>query len=323
MIETTEAVWVAPEFKFHTGEVMPQLRIAYITVGDPSGIPVLILHGTTGSAQGLLSDEFAGELFGPGQPLDARKYFIVMPDAIGAGRSSKPSDGLRMQFPHYNYTDMVHAQYRLLTEGLGVTHVRMVLGNSMGGMHAWLWGAMYPDFMELLVPMAATPAAMSGRNWMTRRLIIDAIRNDPQWMDGNYVTQPPSLQFASVFFAMATNGGDQHLQALAPTREAADRLLAQRFQAPFVGDANDHLYLWEASRDYDPEPVLHHIKARVLAITSADDERNPPGLGIIASKIQSMPNAQWVLIPASPETSGHGTTGQAIWWKHEIERLLG
>jgi len=322
MIEPIEGLWIAPQFQFHTGEVMPELRIGYITVGDPTGIPVLILHGTTGSAQGLLTPEFAGELFGPGQPLDARKYFIVMPDAIGAGRSSKPSDGLRMQFPHYNYTDMVHAQYRLMTEGLGLTHLRMVLGNSMGGMHAWLWGTMHPDFMDVLVPMAATPAAMSGRNWMTRRWIIDAIRNDPQWMNGNYTTQPPSLQFASVFFAIATTGGDQHLQRLAPTREAADALLAQRLRAPFVGDANDCLYAWEASRDYDPSPLLDKIRARVLAITSADDERNPPSLGIIAAQIAKIPGAEWLLIPASPDTTGHSTTGHAVWWKHALERVL-
>ena len=322
MIEPTEGVWIAPQFKFHTGEVMPELRIGYITVGDPTGIPVLILHGTTGSAQGLLTPEFAGELFGPGQPLDARRYFIVMPDAIGAGRSSKPSDGLRMQFPHYNYTDMVHAQYRLLTEGLGLAHLRMVLGNSMGGMHAWLWGTLHPHFMDVLVPMAATPAAMSGRNWMTRRWIIDAIRNDPQWMNGNYTMQPPSLQFASVFFAIATTGGDQHLQRLAPTREAADALLAQRLQAPFVGDANDCLYAWEASRDYDPSPLLDKIRARVLAITSADDERNPPSLGIIAAQIAKISGAEWLLIPASADTTGHSTTAHAVWWKHELQRFL-
>jgi homoserine O-acetyltransferase len=322
MIEPTQAVWIASEFKFHTGEVMPELRIGYITLGDPYGIPVLILHGTTGSAQGLLTPEFAGELFGPGQVLDASKYFIVMPDAVGAGQSSKPSDGLRMQFPHYNYMDMVHAQYRLLTEGLGLTHVRMVLGNSMGGMHAWLWGTLYPDFMDLLVPMAATPAAMSGRNWMTRRWIIDAIRNDPAWRNGNYTTQPPSLQFASVFFAIATNGGDQHWQQLAPTRAAADALLAQRLQAPFVGDANDHLYVWNASRDYDPSPWLNRIQARVLAITSADDERNPPSLGILAAQIAKIPGAEWFLIPASAHTCGHATTSQAMWWKHALQRLL-
>ena len=322
MNQMQESVWTAPHFEFHTGEVMPELRIGYITVGQPGGVPVVILHGTTGSAKGLLSPEFAGELFGPGQALDANKYFIVMPDAIGAGQSSKPSDGLRMKFPRYNYLDMVRAQYRLVTEGLGLKHLRMVLGNSMGGMQAWLWGGMYPDFMDLLVPMAATPAPMSGRNWMMRRQIIDAIRQDPQWQQGEYLTQPPSLQFASVFFALATNGGTRHLQAIAPTREAADQLVWQRLKAPFAGDANDHLYLWEASRDYDPVSLLPAIRARVRAIASEDDERNPPELGLLQARLDQLQDAQALWIPASPDTTGHATTGQAKWWKDILAQWL-
>ena len=315
-------VWVAKNFRFHTGEVMPELRVGYTTVGNPSGEPVVLLHGTTSVGGSFLTPELGGELFGPGQALDAQKYFIIMPDALGAGRSSKPSDGLRTQFPRYNYDDMVAAQHRLLTEGLGLQHVRMILGNSMGGMHTWVWGTTHPDFMDVLVPMASTPSQMSGRNWMMRRFIIDSIRQDPAWMNGNYTTQPPSLQFANVFFATATNGGDQGLYRKAPTREQADRLLDQSLKAPSNADANNHLYLWEASRDYDPSPRLEKIKATVLAINSADDERNPPSLGLMEKALQRMPTARLLLIPASDQTSGHGTTGQAKWWKDAVAGVL-
>ena len=246
-----EGSWVVRDFRFHTGEVLPELRLHYTTVGAPTGEPVLILHGTTGSGTGLLTPAFAGELFGSGQPLDASRYYVILPDAIGTGKSSKPSDGLRTAFPKYNYDDMVHAQYRLVTEHLGVRHLRLVLGNSMGGMQTWMWAQKYPDFMDVAVPMASLPTEMSGRNWMMRRLIIDAIRNDPEWMNGNYTTQPRSLQFASVFYGIGTSGGNQRLQDAAPTREKADQLLNQRLSAPFRGDANDHLYQWEASRDYN------------------------------------------------------------------------
>src|SRR5215213_654654 len=191
-----EADWVAREFRFHTREVMPELRVHYTTIGEPSGKPVLILHGTAGSGTGMLTPAFAGELFGPGQPLDASKYFIILPDAIGTGKSSKPSDGLRMRFPRYNYDDMVAAQYRLVTEGLGIRHLRLVLGNSMGGMHSWVWGVTYPDMMDVLAPMASQPAEMSGRNWMMRRMLIEAIRKDPEWKDGNYASQPHWLRMA-------------------------------------------------------------------------------------------------------------------------------
>ena len=315
-------VWVAKDFRFHTGEVAPALNIGYTTLGNPSGETVVILHGTTGTGAGMLNAAFGGELFGPGQPLDAQKYFIVLPDAIGMGKSSKPSDGLRAQFPKYNYDDMVLAQYRLLNEGLNIKHVRMVLGNSMGGMQTWLWGIQYPDFMDILVPMAAMPSEMSGRNWMMRRLIIDAIRNDPEWMNGNYVKQPRSLQFASVFYAIGTNGGNQGLQRLAPTREKADSLLNQRLNSPFAGDANDHLYQWDASRDYNPLSQLEKIKATLLAINSADDERNPPELNVMEKAIARVPKARLLLIPASDQTAGHGTTAQAKWWKKEVEALL-
>lgn len=268
--------WTVPHFRFHTAEVLPQLRLHYTTVGLPTGEPVLILHGTTQSGASMLAPAFAGELFGPGQPLDASRYFIIIPDAIGAGRSSRPSDGLRAEFPRYNYDDMVEAQYRLVTEHLGVCHLRLVLGFSMGGMHAWMWAQKVPSFMDVVVPMASSPTQMSGRNWMMRRLIIDSIRNDPDWMNGNYTEQPRSLRFASVFHGIATNGGEQHLYNATPTREKADQFLNQRLSAPFAGDANDQLYLWEASRDYNASPGLERIQATLLAINSEDDERNPP-----------------------------------------------
>lgn len=314
--------WVVRDFRFHTGQVLPELKLAYTTLGNPQGEPVLILHGTTGSAESMLTPAFAGELFGAGQPLDAAKHFVILPDSIGTGRSSKPSDGLRAAFPAYNYEDMVDAQYRLLTEHLKVKRLRVIIGNSMGGMQTWIWAQRYPDFMDLAVPMASLPAAMSGRNWMMRRLIIDAIRNDPAWNGGNYTEQPKSLQFASVFYGIGTNGGNQGLYKLAPDRAAADKLLDARLKAPFRGDANDHLYQWEASRDYAPEAGLPKIRARVLAINSADDERNPPELGLLDRAIAQIPGAQAIVIPGSPDTVGHGTAAQARHWKARFAEVL-
>ena len=285
-----EGDWTARDFKFHTGEIIPELRLHYTTVGEPSGQPVVILHGTTGSGRRMVNPVFAGELFGPGQPLDARKYYIILPDAIGHGGSSKPSDGLRTKFPAYNYDDIVNAQYRLLTEGLGVRHLRLLLGYSMGGMNAWIRGVKYPDFMDVLVPMAAQPSEMSSRNWMMRRLIIDSIRNDPDWNGGNYTAQPRSARFASIFYGVATAGGTLNYQKVAPTRDAADKLLNQRLAAPFVGDANDVLYAWEASRDYNPAPGLERVQAKVLVINAADDERNPPETGILERDLKRVKN---------------------------------
>jgi homoserine O-acetyltransferase/O-succinyltransferase len=314
--------WIARDFRFHTGEVMPELRLSYTTIGDPKNEPVLVLHGTTGSANSLLNPGFAGELFGAGQPLDATKYYLVLPDAVGHGKSSKPSDGLRMKFPAYNYDDMVVAHHQLLTEGLGIRRVRLVIGNSMGGMHTWIWGTTYPDFMDVLVPMAAQPSEMASRNWILRRLIIDSIRNDPDWNGGNYTTQPRSARFASVFYSLATNGGDIALQKAAPTRALADKLLDDRLAAPFAGDANDLLYQWESSRDYNPSPKLEQIRAVLLAINAADDERNPPETGITEREIKRVKNGRLHLIPASEETRGHGTTGQARFWKRQLQELL-
>jgi homoserine O-acetyltransferase/O-succinyltransferase len=317
-----EGTFVIRDYRFQSGETLSELRLHYTTIGAPTGEPVLLLHGTTGSGEGLLTPWFAGELFGPGQPLDASRYFIILPDAIGTGKSSKPSDGLRARFPRYNYTDMVDAQYRLVVEHLGIRRLRMVLGNSMGGMHVWLWAQRYPEAMDIAVPMASLPTEMSGRNWMMRRLIIDSIRNDPEWMGGNYTQQPRSLQFASVFFGIATNGGNLGQQKAAPNRELADRLLNQRMRAPFRGDANDHLYQWESSRDYNASLGLDRVQATLLAINSADDERNPPELGFLENEIRRVRNGRVLLIPGSSETFGHGTTGQARFWKREVAELL-
>ena len=317
-----EADWTASDFRFHTGDVMPAMRIHYTTVGSPSGEPVLVLHGTAGSGSGMLTPAFAGELFGPGQPLDATKYFVILPDAIGAGKSAKPSDGLRAKFPRYNYDDMVLAQYRLVTEGLGIRHLRLVIGNSMGGMHAWLWGVRHPEFMDALVPMACQPTEMSGRNWMMRRMLIDAVRKDPDWKGGDYVAQPAALRIAAVFFGVATIGGSQAYYKAAPTREKADKLLDDRLAAPFTADANDYLYQWEASGDYNPAPGLDRIRASVLAINSADDERNPPELGIMERELPRIRGARLYLIPGSEETRGHGTTGMARFYKAQLAEWL-
>jgi homoserine O-acetyltransferase/O-succinyltransferase len=317
-----EGSWVVHDFRFHSGEVLPDLRLHDTTVGAPTGEPVLILHGTTGSGATMLTPAFAGELFGPGQALDAGRYYLILPDAIGTGKSTKPSDGLRASFPKYNYDDMVQAQYRLVTVHLGVRHLRLVLGQSMGGMQTWVWAQQYPDVMDIPVPMASLPTEMSGRNWMTRRLIIDAIRHDPEWMNGHYTQQPRSLQFASVFYGIATNGGNQGLYKAAPTRAQADQWLDQRLKAPFQGDANDHLYQWEASRDYNPSPGLDRIQAVLLAINAADDERNPPELWVLDREITRVKHGRVLLIPASDETAGHSTTARARFWKQDLAELL-
>ncbi len=314
--------WVAKDFKFHTGEVMAELKLAYTTVGDPKGEPVLMLHGTTGSAASMLTPAFGGELYGAGQPLDATRYFIIIPDAIGHGQSSKPSDGQRARFPRYNYDDMVSAHHRLLTEHLGIQRLRLVMGNSMGGMHAWIWGVTHPGFMDALVPMASQPTEMSSRNWMMRRLITDSIRNDPEWKDGNYTTQPKSAQFASVYYGIGTSGGDLALQKAAPTRDAADKLLDARLKAPFRGDANDVLYQWDSSRDYNPSPKLERIEAALLAINAADDERNPPETGIMERELKRVKNGKLLLIPASENSAGHGTTGSAKHYAQALREFL-
>ena len=318
----TEADWFASGFRFHTGDVMAALRLHYSTIGDPDKPAVLILHGTGQSGAAMLTPAFAGALFGPGQALDATRYFIILPDALGAGRSARPSDGMRTKFPAYNYDDMVLAQYRLVTEGLHVRHLRLVLGNSMGGMHTWLWGVTYSGFMDGLVPMASQPTEMAARNWMTRRILIESIRQDPEYHDGGYTTQPPSLRLANVFMGIATSGGTLAYQAIASTRGAADRMVYERLAAPPPADANDFIYQWEASRDYNPEPRLDQITAPVLAINSADDERNPPETGVMLSALKRVKNAHLLLIPASADTHGHGTTAFAKFWQQPLRTFL-
>jgi homoserine O-acetyltransferase len=314
--------WVARNFRFHTGEVLPEVRIHYVTIGAPTGEPVLVLHGTAQSSAAMLSPAFAGELFGPGQPLDAARYYLIIPDGLGTGRSSKPSDGLGPRFPHYDYDDMVEAQWRLVNEGLQLRHLRLVIGNSMGGMHTWLWGTRHPGFADALVPMACQPSAMSGRNWILRRMLVESIRRDPAYRDGQYTTQPPSLRTANVFFGFATSGGTQALYAAAPARAQADRLVDERLAAPPPADANDYVYQWDASGDYDPAPMLDRIDAAVLAINSADDERNPPEFGIMERELPRVRGAKLFLIPTGPDTRGHATTGNARLWKDRVAELL-
>jgi homoserine O-acetyltransferase len=320
--EPQQGDWVARDFRFHTGEVFPELKMHYRTIGASSGEPVLILHGTAGSGANFLSKDFGDEFFGPGQPLDASRYYIILPDALGTGQSTKPSDGLRAKFPHYNYDDMVLAQYRLVTEGLDVKHLRLVLGNSMGGMQAWVWGVRYPDMMDALVPMACLPIAMSGRNWMLRRMLTQSIRDDPEWNNGNYSAQPRAMQSHLLYYSLATFGGNQALYKQAPSAPKGDEVIARQLAQPFRGDANDVLYQWESSFDYDPSPGLDRIQAAVLALNSSDDERNPPELGVMEREIKRVKNGRYVLIPGGPDTRGHGTTGMAKLYKQDLAELL-
>jgi homoserine O-acetyltransferase/O-succinyltransferase len=284
--------WIARDFKFHTGESMPELRLHYTTVGEPSGQPVLVLHGSGGSAATMLTPSFAGELFGAGQPLDAAKYYIIIPDSIGHGKSSKPSDGLKTAFPKYDYEDMVDAQYRLVKEGLGLKHLRLVIGNSMGGMHSWIWGVKYPSYMDALAPMASQPTEMSARNWMLRRMMLETIRNDPDYNGGNYTAQPRMMKYAINAYGIATGGGTLAYQALAPTAAKADKMVDERLASPIASDANDFLYQWEASHDYNPSGQVERIEATLLAINAADDERNPPETGVTNAALKRVKNGR-------------------------------
>lgn len=300
-----EGDWRPAEFRFHTGETRSDLRLHYYTLGDRSK-PAVLLHGTNQPVSALLADGFGGELFGPGQPLDVTKHFIIIPESIGSGKSSKPSDGLRTQFPQYNYDDMVLAQYRL------------VMGYSMGGMHTWLWGQKYPDMMDALVLMASQPNALSGCNWMLRRMLIESIKRDPAWKNGDYQTQPPALQTANIMFNIATTGGTLAYQSKAPTRELADARLA----APVTSDANDFIYIWNSSADYNAMPGLERIKAPMLVINSADDERNPVEIGSLEPALKKVKQASLFLIPASAQTSGHGTMMSARFYRDALGEFL-
>ena len=323
------ADFVLKDFTFRSGEKLADLRIHYRTLGTPArdaqGVvrnAVLILHGTGGSGRQFLRPEFAGVLFVPGGLLDASRYFIILPDGIGHGQSSKPSDGLRSQFPRYGYRDMVEALHRLLTEGLHVNHLRLLMGTSMGGMQTWLWGERYPDFMDALMPLASLPAQISGRNRVWRRIVIDAIRNDPDWRGGNYTAEPPSLRTAAaMLFLMGSNPmlRQQQMPTLACSDSTLDAAVALSLKTE---DANDLLYQVDASRDYNPGPDLEKIRAPLVAVNSADDLINPPELGILEREIKRVPRGRAITLPMSPETQGHGTHTIAAIWKQYLADLL-
>jgi homoserine O-acetyltransferase/O-succinyltransferase len=328
----TEDDFTIQDFKFRSGEAMPELRIHYRTLGKPekdaegrTKNAVLIMHGTTGSGAQFIRPEFAGELFGQDQPLDAAKFFIVLPDGIGHGKSSKPSDGMHAKFPHYGYLDMVEAQHRLLTEGLGVNHARLVMGTSMGGMHTWLWGELHPDFMDALMPLASLPTQISGRNRAWRRIIIDAIHNDPSWKGGEYPAgagQPASLRTAAeMLWFMSSNPvlRQKDAPSLAKTDEVLDKFVEQIVK---TDDANDVLYALEASHDYDPGANLEKIRAQLLAVNFADDLINPPELGILEHEIKRVPHGRAIVIPFSDKTRGHGSHTIASLWNNQLLELL-
>ncbi len=309
-----EADFVLHGFQFHDGGRMPDLKIHYTTFGTLHGDnAVLIMHGTGGTGHQFVSDRFAGVLFGPGQLLDASRYFIVLPDGIGHGRSSKPSDGLNEKFPHYDYDDMVTADYRLLTEGLGVKHLRLVMGTSMGGMQTWMWGEKYPDFMDALMPLASAPVQIAGRNRFFRRMMIDALRNDP--VNG--------LRTAIYILTIMTSSSLQ-LQKDAPTRDQADKLFDETIQKRMQANPSgiDLLYQVDSSRNYNPEPDLEKIRAPLIAINSADDVVNPPELGILERTIERVKHGRFVLLPITDQTRGHGTHSLPAIWQEYLAELL-
>ena len=321
--------FVMRDFHFADGSVLPELRIHYVTLGAPrrdaSGTvrnAVLILHGTTGNGGGFLSRQFAGELFGPGELLDTATHYIILPDGIGTGKSTKPSDGLHARFPHYGYHDMIAAQHRLVADGLHVNHLLLVMGTSMGGMQTWMWGETYPEFMDGLVPLASVPTQIAGRNRMMRTMMIDDIRNDPAWKGGDYAAQPAGLTAAVQLLFMMTSSPLQ-LQTQAPTRDSADAYIRQYLERVVAKeDANDYLYQFAASSDYNPAPDLEHIIAPVLAINSADDQVNPPELGLMEKLISRVKHGRYVLIPISGQTRGHGTHSLPAVWKGYLAEFL-
>jgi homoserine O-acetyltransferase len=329
--DQTESNYEIRNFPFRSGETtLPILNIHYTTLGRPvkdnSGKvinAVIIMHGTTGNGHNFVSPQFAGRLFGPGQLLDASKYYIILPDGIGHGHSSKPSDGLHMKFPKYTYDDMVLADYRLLTEHLGVNHLRLVMGTSMGAMHSWVWGYTYPDFMDALMPLASLPVAIAGRNRIARKMAIEAIESDPAWNNGEY-TAPPETglrgAYASLFWMTSS---PRQLQKRAPTREAAEKILDAGV-AGFLKnqDANDFIYAFDASRNYDPSPNLSKIKAPLFAVNSADDEVNPPELGIMEQEIKKVAKGRYILLPLTDQTAGHGTHSLPAIWGEYLKELL-
>jgi homoserine O-acetyltransferase len=322
LAEPKSQTWTIRDFRFHDGSVLPELKVHYLTLGDPRNPAVLVLHGTGGDAAGMLNPLFGGVLFWPGGALDAGRYFLILPDAIGHGGSSKPSDGLRMTFPAYDYADMIEAQHRLLVEHLGIKHLALVTGNSMGGMMSWQWAEQYPDYMDAVAPLASTPAAMAARNWIFRRLVIDAIETDPAWRGGEYQSQPRGYALGMTYFGLLSAGGTRAEYAAMPSWKATDDAVAQRLAGRPGGDANDTIYQLLAARTYDPAPRLGAIKARVLAINAQDDERNPAELGVTAAAVKRLKDGRYYEIPTGPETRGHGTTANARLWEAELRRFL-
>lgn len=325
-----EGDYVAKDFVFRSGEKLAELRLHYTTLGKPAhdaqgrvSNAVLILHGTGGSGRQFLAAQFAGELFGAGQLLDAARYYIILPDGIGHGKSAKPSDGLHARFPQYDYDDMVAGHYRLLTEGLGVNHLRLVLGTSMGCMHSFVWGETHPDFMDALMPLACLPVQIAGRNRVWRKMVMDAIRSDPAWKGGEYTEQPKAGLRVAVDFLLIAGGAPIAMQKALATREAADKFLEDAFNSRLPGlDANDFLYQVNASRNYDPAGKLGEIRAPLMQVNSADDFINPPELGIAEREIQKVKQGRFVLLPASEQTHGHGTHTWAVFWKQYLAELL-
>jgi homoserine O-acetyltransferase len=326
----TDGDFVARDFRFGTGETLPALNLHYRTIGTPrrdaSGVvrnAVLILHGTGGSGQGFLSRTFGGELFGAGQLLDAARYFIILPDGIGHGKSSKPSDGLRARFPKYTYDDMVRAQHAMLVDGLKVNHLRLALGTSMGAMQCWVWGEMYPGFVDGLVPLASAPTQIAGRNRVMRTMIMDSITHDPDWKNGDYTQEPHAGLVGAVNLLMMMTSSPIGWHTSGPTRDAADTWYAGQIRSRVAStDANDMLYQFNASRDYDPSPDLEKITAALLAINSADDVVNPPELGLMEKLMPRVKHGRYVLIPTSEQTRGHGTHSlPAVWGKHLADFL--
>jgi homoserine O-acetyltransferase len=322
-LTVTEGDLAVRDFRFSSGETLPELRLHYRTLGTSGHPAVLVLHGTTGSGGQFLGDSFAGALFGPGQLLDASKYFIVLPDGIGHGGSSKPSDGLRARFPHYGYADMVEAQRRVLVEKLGVTHLRLIVGTSMGCMHGWTWATGHPRFTDAVLALACLPVQIAGRNRVLRKLAADSIRGDPAWKGGDYASPPLAGLRGALEVLFFMTSAPLALQSQAPTREAADKFgeewMARRFSST---DANDFLYAFEASRDYDPSPGLEKIEAALTAVNSADDEVNPPELGILEREIKRVKRGKAVLLPIGTQTRGHGTHTNAAAWKEHLAELL-
>jgi homoserine O-acetyltransferase len=326
----TEGDFLAHDFKFRSGEQLPQMRLHYRTLGHPVRDAnghvtnaVLLLHGTGGTGQQFLAPQFADELFGPGQPLDLSRYFIVAPDGIGHGHSSKPSDGLHAHFPQYDYDDMVFAQHLLLTEAMGVQHLRLLFGTSMGCMHAFVWGETYPTFMDALMPMACLPVQIAGRNRAWRKMLMDAIRNDPDWNDGEYKAEPLRALRAVQDLLVIAGSAPVLMQKKLPTRDAADKYVADSVEPRIAGlDANDMLYQVNASRNYDPSPQLESITAPVTWINSADDFINPPELGIAEKESKRLKNGTFVLLPISDNTHGHGTHTWAVAWREYMEQIL-